>query len=272
MATALRQSLGPARVVASDARVPAGAGPAFLKLDVTDGRAVRRAVEGLGVGTVYHLAAVKSAEAERAPAAAWRTNVDGLAHCLEALRPSGGSLFFSSSLAAASVTTLYGVAKRAGELLCGHYRAAHGLDARALRLPVLLHPDMEPGGGGAGDFAVELLCEARGGRAYRCFLSPRTSLPFLHLSDAVSAVLSFAQAADARPLFGASLPGFSLTPERLAREARRHRPGFRVSYEVDPVRQTVADSWPKRLGRAEAPKGWSFRARHGLEETVAGFF
>lgn len=269
LAAALREALGPARVVASDVRVPAGAGPAFLKLDVTDGAAVRRAVEGLDVGTVYHLAAVKSAEAERAPAAAWRTNVDGLANSLEALRPIRGTLFFSSSLAAAGVRTLYGVSKRAGELLCGHYRSAHGLDARALRLPVLLHPDMEPGGGGTGDFAVEMLREARGGRPYRCYLSPRTSLPFMHLSDAVRAALSFAAAAGARPLFGASVPGFSLTPERLAVEARRHRPGFRVRYDADPVRQAVADSWPKRLGRAEAPKGWSFEARYGLRETVA---
>lgn len=272
LAAALRQSLGPELVVASDIRVPTGAGPAFLRLDVTDARAVLRVVEGLDVGTVYHLAAVKSAEAERAPALAWRTNVDGLAHCLEALRPGRGALFFSSSLAAASVTTLYGVAKRTGELLCGHYRAAHGLDARALRLPVLLHPAMEPGGGGTGDFAVEMLREARGGRPYRCFLSPRTSLPFLHLSDAVRAAMSFTTAPGARTLFGASLPGFSLTPESLAREARRHRPGFRVAYEVDPVRQAIADSWPKRLGRAEAPKGWSFKARVGLEEAVAGFF
>ncbi|TPW21071.1 MAG: epimerase/dehydratase, partial [Elusimicrobia bacterium] len=183
--------------------------------------------------------------------------------------PVRGTLFFSSSLAAAAVTTLYGVSKRAGELLCGHYSAAHGLDARALRLPVLLHPNMEPGGGGTGDFAVEMLREARGGRPYRCFLAPRTSLPFLHLSDAVRAALSFAAAAGARPLFGASVPGFSLTPERLTRAIRGHRPEFRVRYEVDPVRQAVADSWPARLGRTEAPKGWSFKARYGPRETVA---
>lgn len=237
---------------------------------MTDARAVRRAVEGLDVGAVYHLAAVKSAEAERSRAAAWRVNVDGLANGLEALRPRRGSLFFSSSVAAAGDTTLYGVAKRAGELLCGYYRAMHGVDARSLRLPVLLHPDMEPGGGGTADFAVEMLREARGGRPYRCFLSPKTSLPFVHLGDAVRAVLSFAAAPDARPPAGAGLPGFSLTPERLAAETRRHRPGFRVRYEVDPVRQAVADSWPKRLGRADAPKGWSFKARYGMRETVAG--
>lgn len=236
---------------------------------MTDPRAVRRAVEGLDVGTVYHLAAVKSAEAERFRAAAWRVNVDGLANCLEALRPRRGSLFFSSSIAAAGDTTLYGVGKRAGELLCGYYRAMHGVNARSLRLPALLHPDMEPGGGGTADFAVEMLREARGGRPYRCFLAPLTSLPFLHLSDAVRAAPSFMAVDSARPHVGAGLPGFSLTPERLAAEIRRHRPGFRVSYGVDPVRQRVAESWPKRVGRAEAPKGWSFRARQGLGETVA---
>lgn len=236
---------------------------------MTDGAAVRRAVEGLDVGTVYHLAAVKSAEAERAPAAAWRTNVDGLANSLEALRPIRGTLFFSSSLAAAAVTTLYGVSKRAGELLCGHYRSAHGLDARALRLPVLLHPDMESGGGGTGDFAVEMLREARGGRPYRCYLSPRTSLPFLHLTDAVRAIPSFMAAHRLLSPFGTSLPGFSLTPERLAREARRRRPGFQVRYEPDPVRQAVADSWPSRLGRAAAPRGWSFTPGYGLKEIAA---
>lgn len=226
-------------------------------------------MEGLDVGTVYHLAAVKSAEAERFRAAAWRVNVDGLANCLEALRPRRGSLFFSSSISAASDKTLYGVAKRAGELLCGYYLSSHGVDARSLRLPVLLSPDMEPGGGGTADFAVEMLREARGGRPYRCFLSAKTSLPFVHLGDAVRAVLSFAAASDPRPAVGASLPGFGLTPERLAAEIRRRRPGFRVSYAVDPVRQGIARSWPERLGRADAPKEWTFEAHHGMRETVA---
>lgn len=224
------------------------------------------------MGTVYHLAAVKSAEAERRRAAAWNTNVNGLYNCLEALRRSRGALFFSSSLAAASDRTLYGVGKRAGELLCGYFRAAHGVDARTLRLPALLPATLEPGGGGGtADFTLEMLGEARGGRPYRCFLAPKTSLPFLRLEDAVRAVLSFT-AADARrlrPPIGGSVPGFSLTPERLAREIRRRRPGFRVYYEPDPVRQAVADSWPKRLGRADAPRGWAFKARCGLEETVA---
>lgn len=232
---------------------------------------MRKTVESLDIGTVYHLAAVKSAEAERGRAAAWNTNVNGLYNCLEALRPRRGALFFASSLAAASDRTLYGVSKRTGELLCGYYRFAHGVDARSLRLPALLPAALEPGGGGgAADFAVEMLGEARGGRPYLCYLSPKTSLPFLRLEDAVRAIREF-MAADARPdpPVGASLPGFSLTPERLARAVRRHRPGFRVSYEPDPVRQAVADSWPKRLGRADAPKGWAFKARGGLEETVA---
>lgn len=238
---------------------------------MTDGAAVRRVVERLDVGAVYHLAAVKSAEAERRPADAWGSNVDGLRNVLEALRPRRGALFFASSIAAASGGTLYGVTKRTGELLCGHYRAAHGVDARALRLAPLVGVREAPGGGGTADWACEMLCEARGGRAYRCFLAPGTSLPFLHIADAARAVQDFARLDGSRlrrPVGGA-VAGFGLTPLGLAREIRRHIPGFHVRYERDPARQAVADSWPRRLGRADAPGGWTFRPRYGLQETVA---
>lgn len=275
LTAALCDAFGAALVIAADNRpppaVPGCREQTFVSLDVADGAALRRTVELFDIGTVYHLAAVKAAEAERRRAASWNTNVNGLYNALEAMRSRRGSLFFASSIAAASDLTLYGVSKRAGELLCGYYRSAHGVDARSLRLPALLQPASEPGGGGTADFVVEMLSQARRGRPYRCYLSPQTSLPFLHLRDAVPAIRALMET-DARLLrrpIGASVPGFSLTPERLERQIRRRVPGFRVNYEPDPVRQAIADSWPDRVARSDSPGGWSFKPRCGREEAVA---
>jgi nucleoside-diphosphate-sugar epimerase len=52
-------------------------------------------------------------------------------------------------------TTIYGVTKLAGELLCDYYTRRFGVDARGLRLPGLISSVAAPGGG-TTDYAVEM--------------------------------------------------------------------------------------------------------------------
>jgi nucleoside-diphosphate-sugar epimerase len=51
-----------------------------------------------------------------------------------------------------------------------------------------------------------------------------------------------------------------LTPERLAAAIRVHLPAFEITYAVDPVRQAIADSWPRRLDDSAAREEWGWRA------------
>jgi nucleoside-diphosphate-sugar epimerase len=45
----------------------------------------------------------------------------------------------------------------------------------------------------------------------------------------------------------------------LADAIRRHIPAFAIEYQVDPVRQAIADSWPCSLDDSAAREGWSPR-------------
>ena len=152
------------------------------------------------VGTIYHLAALLSASAEAAPQLAWTVNMSGLYNVLEVARGYGCQVFFPSSIGAFGPrtprdltpqvavqrpTTIYGVTKVAGELLCDYYASRFGIDTRGLRLPGLISYVAAPGGG-TTDYAVEMFYHAiRYGR-YTCFLSADTRLDMMYMPDAIS--------------------------------------------------------------------------------------
>ena len=60
-----------------------------------------------------------------------------------------------------------------------------------------------------------------------------------------------------------------LTPETLAAEIRRHLPDFRIDYEVDPVRQAIADSWPDCIDDSAARQEWGWRHEYDAAEMTA---
>src|SRR5699024_2767610 len=105
------------------------------------------------VDTIMHLAALLSAKAESAPQLAWDLNMGGLINALEAARELDLQFFTPSSIGAFGPTTpkrntpqetimrpttMYGVNKVAGELLCDYYYFRYGLDTRGVRYPGLI--------------------------------------------------------------------------------------------------------------------------------------
>jgi len=171
---ALRARYGGDRVIASGIRLREEAEGPAEQVDVTDRAEIEAAVRRHGVTTIYHLAALLSAVAEERPQHAWEVNMGGLYNVLEAARRNGCAVFFPSSIGAFGPstprertpqvtvqrpTTIYGVTKVAGELLCDYYAFRLGVDARGLRLPGLISHAAAPGGG-TTDYAVEIFYEA----------------------------------------------------------------------------------------------------------------
>jgi nucleoside-diphosphate-sugar epimerase len=56
----------------------------------------------------------------------------------------------------------------------------------------------------------------------------------------------------------------SFTPEELAAEIRTHEPDFTISYDVDPVRQKIADSWPNYMDDSAAREEWGWKPEYDL--------
>jgi nucleoside-diphosphate-sugar epimerase len=276
---ALRARYGAEQVVASDIRhAPAGAAVsdyAFEHVDGTQPHQIQEAVRRHDVGTIYHLAALLSAIAEGRPQVAWNLNVGGLYNVLEVARQYGLAVFFPSSIGAFGPTTprdhtpqdtiqrpttIYGVTKVAGELLCDYYHHRFGVDTRGLRLPGLIS-HVAPPGGGTTDYAVDIFYQAIRYRHYTCFLRPDTRLDMMYMPDAIQAIMHLmaADGGQLRHRNAFNVTAMNFTPEELAAAIRVHIPEFVVDYEVDPIRQSIADSWPRSLddGAARAEWGWA---------------
>jgi nucleoside-diphosphate-sugar epimerase len=283
---ALRARYGAPNVVASDVRHPAagGEGP-FEYVDCVHMRQIEGAVRRHEVDAIYHLAALLSAVAEEKPRVAWDVNMGGLYRVLEVARQHGCAVFFPSSIGAFGPTTprratpqvaiqrpttLYGITKVAGELLCDYYATRFGLDTRGLRLPGLVSHGAPPGGG-TTDWAVEIFHQAVRYRHYTCFLRPDTCLDMMYMPDAIRAMIELMEADGARLAHrnAYNVAAMSFSPERLAEEIRKHVPGFAIDYQVDPVRQAIADSWPESLDDRAAREEWGWRPRWDLAAMTA---
>ncbi|MGO8867054.1 MAG: NAD-dependent epimerase/dehydratase family protein [Alphaproteobacteria bacterium] len=285
---ALREHYGAERVIASDLRIMPlhrSAEGAYEHLDCTQPQQILEVIRRHDIGTVYHLAALLSAVAEEKPHAAWSINMGGLYNVLEAARQYRCQVFFPSSIGAFGPstprertpqvtiqrpTTMYGVTKVAGELLCDYYAGRFGVDSRGLRLPGLISY-VAPPGGGTTDYAVEIFYQALRYKHYTCFLGPDTRLDVMYMPDAIRAMIGLMEADAARLRYrnAYNVTAMSITPAELAAEIRKHIPTFAIDYQVDPVRQSIADSWPRSLDDGAARVDWGFAPRFDLAATTA---
>ncbi len=282
---ALRARYGTDAVLATDLRVPEdSAGGPFLRLDCTDRKALAAAVREHGANGIYHLAAILSATAEKDPQRALELNLGTQMNALEVARAASCALFTPSSIGAFGPTTprdpapqdtiqrpttMYGITKVAGELLCDYYHARYGVDARGVRYPGLISY-VSPPGGGTTDYAVDIFYAAVEGRAYECFLAEDTQLDMMYMPDAVNAAIALMEADPARLQHrnAFNVAAMQLTPARLAEAIRRYVPDFRVTYRVDPARQAIAASWPRRIDDTAARQEWGWAPEYGLDAMV----
>lgn len=285
LVTSLRDRYGEDAVVASDVRVMQldveHAGGLVEYVDVTRARDLQDVVRRYQIDTIFHLASLLSAVAEEKPHMAWDVNMGGLYRVLEVARQRGCAVFFPSSIGAFGPgtpvdqtpqdtiqrpTTMYGVTKVSGELLCDYYHRRFGVDTRGVRYPGLIS-HVAPPGGGTTDYAVEIFYEAiRHGR-YTCFLRPDTCLDMMYMPDALDAAIGVMEADPTRLVHrnAFNITAMNFTPATLATEIAKHIPGFEIDYEVDPVRQAIADSWPDSLDDQAARDEWDWRPAFQLE-------
>lgn len=282
----LRTQYGSSSVLATDVREPSGPTPGpFEVLDVTDGARLAELVRSHDIDHIVHLAALLSATGEKKPQLAWKINVDGLFQVLEVAREAGAAVFTPSSIAAfgpgtprvqtPQVTvqrpsTIYGISKVTGELLCDYYYERFGVDTRGVRFPGLISYAAPPGGG-TTDYAVDIFEHALREGRFSCFLAPDTRLDMMYMPDALDAVVQLIEADPARLIHrnAFNVSAMSFTPAELAAEIRKHLPGFEIRYDVEPVRQRIAESWPDCMDDSAAREQWDWSPRYDLPRMVA---
>lgn len=281
---ALCQRYGTNRVIATDVRQldPAQQleGCHFDLLDVTNAQQIADIVKKHRIDTIYHLAALLSAVAEAQPQRAWQININGLYNVLEVAREYRCAVFTPSSIGAFGPstpkertpqdtiqrpTTMYGVTKVAGELLCDYYFQRFGVDTRGLRYPGIISY-VAPPGGGTTDYAVHIYYEALQHGRYTCFLAPGTFLDMMYMPDALRAAIELMEADPSRLKHrnAFNVTAMSFDPEMIAAEIRRHVPHFTMDYQIDPIRQAIANSWPNSLDDTAARQEWGWRPQYDL--------
>ncbi len=279
LVTALAKRHGDDAIVAADIKTVQSHTRTEI-IDVTDKAAVARAITTHEVDVVYHLAALLSATGEKDPQAAWHINMQGLLNVLDVcVEQKVRQVFWPSSIAAfgpntprdntpqycvMDPTSMYGITKLTGELLCDYYHRRHGLDVRSLRYPGLISYSSPPGGG-TTDYAVHIFYEALRENKYACFLKADTALPMLYMPDAVRGTLALMDAPAEKVKIRTSynLAGVSFTPAEIAAEIVKHRPGFAISYAPD-FRQAIADSWPRSIDDSDARTHWGWKPEYDL--------
>ncbi|EMF0307428.1 L-threonine 3-dehydrogenase [Enterococcus hirae] len=280
----LREDLGNENVVATDIRMPEKLedGELFEILDVMDYEKMRALVEKYQVDTLIHLAALLSAVAEAKPKFAWDLNMVGLVNALEVAREFKLKFFTPSSIGAFGPntpkdetpqdtlqrpTTMYGVTKVAGELLCDYYYKKYGVDTRGVRFPGLISYKILPGGG-TTDYAVDIYYSAIKEGKYTCFIDRGTAMDMMYMPDAIEAIVQLMNA-DPKNLVhrnAFNISAMSFEPEEIKASIKKVFPDFEMDYAVDPVRQSIADSWPNSLDISCAQKEWGFQPRYDLDK------
>ena len=247
----LRKRYGNDHVVAGyiPSAMPQGelksSGPSAIA-DVTDRQSIEVVVRQFKVDTIYNLAALLSVVAESRPAMAWKIGIDGLWNVLEVAREYGCAVFTPSSIGSFGENTphvktpqdtiqrprtMYGVTKVTTELLSDYYHTKYGVDTRAVRFPGIIS-NVTPPGGGTTDYAVDIFYSAVKGEKFVCPVKAGTFMDMMYMIYAA---------------------------------IRKHVPDFEMTYQIDPLKQSIADSWPDSLDDSCAREEWDWMPQFDLE-------
>lgn len=255
-------------------------GPSAL-VDITDASQIADAVERYNIDTIYNLAALLSAVAEARPQLAWKIGVGGLYNTLEVAREKGCAVFTPSSIGSFGPSTphtktpqdtvqrpetIYGVTKVTGELLADYYAHRFGVDTRSVRFPGLISYTTPPGGG-TTDYAVDIYYSAVKGEPFKCPLKPGTFMDMMYMPDALRAAIEIMEADPTRLKHRNSfnIASMSFDPEIIYAKIREYMPEFTMTYELDPLRQAIADSWPDSLDDTCAREEWDWKPEFDLD-------
>jgi threonine 3-dehydrogenase len=146
------------------------------------------------------------------------------------------------------------------------------LDFRGLRFPGLISADTVPTGG-TSDFAPEILHHAAQRKPYACFVRPDTKISFMAKPDAIKSLLMLTEAPKpnlSRVVY--NVAAFALTAGGFRDRALRAFPGAHISFEPNPRRQGIVDSWPEDVDDSLARRDWGWKPDYDEEAFFDDYF
>lgn len=255
-------------------------GPAAIA-DVTDGAGIADIVKNYHIDTIYNLAALLSVVAESKPRLAWKIGIDGLWNILEVARENGCAVFTPSSIGSFGESTphdmtpqdtiqrprtMYGISKVTTELLSDYYHLKYGVDTRSVRFPGVISY-VTPPGGGTTDYAVDIYYSAVRGERFVCPIKEGTLMDMIYMPDALKASIQLMEADPTRLVHhnGFNIASLSFGPETVFEAICKYKPDFEMVYDIDPLKQGIADSWPNMMDDSCARNEWDWKPAYDLD-------
>ena len=249
--------------------------------DVTNGEMIASVVKQYNIDTIYNLAALLSVVAESKPRLAWKIGIDGLWNILEVAREHDCAVFTPSSIGSFGPSTpkmmtpqdtiqrprtMYGVTKVTTELLSDYYFNKYGVDTRAVRFPGVISY-VTPPGGGTTDYAVDIYYSAVRGERFVCPIKEGTLMDMIYMPDALKGAIDVMEADPSRLVHrnAFNIASLSFGPETVYQAIKKYKPDFEMVYDVDPLKQSIAESWPDRLDDTCAREEWDWCPRYDLD-------
>lgn len=253
-----------------------------VEIDATNIQQLADTVKKYKIDTIYNLAAILSATAEKNPKLGWDVGIGSLMNCLDVAREYKCAVFTPSSIGAFGLSTpkdktpqdtiqrpntVYGITKVTGELLSDYYYTRWGVDTRSVRFPGIISNLTQPGGG-TTDYAVEIYYKAVAGEDFVCPVKAGTFMDMMYMPDALDAAINIMEADPTKLIHRNSfnIASMSFDPEMIYGAIKKHYPNFIMEYDIDPLKQAIADSWPNSLDDTSAREEWGWKPKYNLEK------
>jgi nucleoside-diphosphate-sugar epimerase len=248
--------------------------------DVTDVSQIAQVVQQYDIDTIYNLAALLSVVAESKPRLAWKIGIDGLFNILEVAREHHCAVFTPSSIGSFGTETphdmtpqdtiqrprtIYGISKVTTELLSDYYHYKYGVDTRSVRFPGIISY-LTPPGGGTTDYAVDIFYHAVQGKKFICPIEANTRMDMMYMPDALRASIELMEADPSRLVHhnGFNVAAMSFSPDMVYQVIKKSKPNFEMVYQIDPLKQSIAESWPDMMDDHCAQEEWGWRHEYNL--------
>lgn len=280
---ALQKKFGTKNVFAlGNKTIPYGFKGELVKGDVRDRASLEKIIKDNKITDVYHLAGLLSVGGEKDPDLAWDVNINGLRNVLDLAKIYKFKIFWPSSIAAfgpttpkiktpqhtsIEPTTIYGITKLAGELLLQYYFKRWGVDSRSLRYPGLIGYKAPPGDG-TTEYSVHIFYGLLNENKYSAFLKKDSRLPMMYIDDAIRGTIKLMEAPASKISVRTSynFSAINFTPAELVNEIKKLYPTFKCTYEPDPIKQAIANSWPESINDSVARHDWGWKHEFTLSK------
>lgn len=91
-------------------------------------------------------------------------------------------------------------------------------------------------------------------------------MDMMYMPDALKSIIDLMEADGSKLIHrnAFNVTAMSFAPEEIAAEIKKLIPDFEFGYDVDPVRQAIADSWPDSLDDSAARNEWGWNPDYDI--------